>query len=487
MPADFSPYIDLRIFDKSPGDIYRDSIELARLTLPDFNLRIGTPEDAMFQAMAYISALNIASINRVPSRLMSGLIGIMGYQRNEGVPAEVDIDITLGTYDGGVIPGGTTFIYSVLFEDEVQEFVFQTTESVTLDPTDLETSFDYPSTTVTVQAFDVGIMPPITAGETMSVISSGTDIASVVVSSPANFVNGLEPDDDADYLSGATTYLQSLSSCLATSKQIDSYVLTQFANIVGRCKTHDLTSGNELSGDISVKRTEGVVTTYLDSNLATIETDAPHLFVVGDVVRVDIDGSSVSAIFNGTHEITDTSSTTFSFEKFAGNSSSTSVTASAYAGEDVPGYASIFAYGVNRLLTASEKTEILADVSDKLLAGISCEILDPTLVTLEISGEVSIRDTFVLEQVISSIENALIAFLSPVEYPFSADRIRYNQIVSLVNSVPGVAFVESLEITPTGSGWLPRHGDDLLFRYKGTLPIISSDDIDISYTQVRID
>lgn len=486
MPADFTPYIDLRIFDRSPGDVYRDAIEVARLTLPDFNLRIGTPEDAMFQAMAYISALNIAAINRIPSRLMGGLIGILGYQRNEGSFAEVDVDITLSTYDGGVIPAGTTFIYSALFEDEVQEFVFQTTETVTLDPTDLEESFDYPSTTITVQATEVGVMPPITAGETMSVISSGTDISSVVVSSPAFFVNGIEPDNDADYLSGATTYLQSLSSCLTTSTQIDSYIATQFQNTVGRVKTYDLTNGDELAGNISVKRTEGVIKTFLQSNVATIQTEAPHLFVVGDTVRVEIGGSSVSAIFNGEHEVTSVSNDTFSFSKFTGNSASTTVSASAYAGEDIPGYASIFAYGVNRMLTESEKTEILADVSDRILAGISCEILDPTLVTLEITASVAVRDTYVVEQVKSTIESALISYLSPLGYPFSLDRIRYNQIVSIVNSIAGVAFVESLEITPTGDGWLPRHGDDLLFRYKGTLPIISVDDIDITYTQVSV-
>lgn len=486
MPADFTPYIDLRVFDRNPGDIYRDSIEVARLTLPDFNLRIGTPEDAMFQAMAYISALNVAAINRMPSRLMSGLVGVMGYQRNEGSPAEVDVDITLSTYDGGVIPAGTTFIYSVLFEDEVQEFIFQTTETVTLDPTDLEESFDYPSTTITVQSTEVGIIPPISAGETMSVISSGTDIASVVVSSPAMFVNGLEPDNDSDYLSGATTYLQSLSSCLTTSLQIDSYISTQYQNTVGRVKTYDLTRGDELNGDISVSRSEGLIKTFLQSNLATIQTEAPHLFVVGDIVRVEIGGSSVSAIFNGEQEITATSSDTFSFVKFGSNSASTSVSASAYAGEEVPGYASIFVYGINRLLTSSEKTAILADVSDKLLAGISCEVLDPTLVTLEITGDVSVRDTYVVDQVREAINSALVSYLSPNGYPI-LDRIRYNQIVSMINSIAGVAFVESLEITPTGSGWLPRHGDDLLFRYKGTLPIISADDIDITYTQVRVD
>jgi hypothetical protein len=47
-------------------------------------------------------------------------------------------------------------------------------------------------------------------------------------------------------------------------------------------------------------------------------------------------------------------------------------------------------------------------------------------------------------------------------------------------------YVESLTLTPTGSGWLPQHGSDILFRDKGTLPILSLDDIDITYTALDI-
>ena len=110
MPADFSEYIDLSVFDKEPGDIYRDSIELARLSLPDFNLRPGTPEDAIFQAAAYVSALNINAINRLPDRLMAGIVQILGYQRQEAISAEVDIEVTIGSYEGGNIPAGTVFV-----------------------------------------------------------------------------------------------------------------------------------------------------------------------------------------------------------------------------------------------------------------------------------------------------------------------------------------------------------------------------------------
>jgi hypothetical protein len=109
MPADFSNYIDLKIFDISPGDIYLASLDVASLTLPEFNLRVGTPEDAIFQAMAYISALNIAAINRLPDRLMAAILLMMGVTRQEGIPAEVELTVTADSYEGATVPAGTLF------------------------------------------------------------------------------------------------------------------------------------------------------------------------------------------------------------------------------------------------------------------------------------------------------------------------------------------------------------------------------------------
>ena len=127
MPVDFSKYIDLTIFDDQPGDIYNSAIELAQLTMPEFNLRVGTPEDAIFQAASYIGALNIAAINRLPDRLMTGVMSLFGVVRQDAVPAEVDIDITMETYEGGNITSGTIFGYQTIFEDEIKEIIFQTT------------------------------------------------------------------------------------------------------------------------------------------------------------------------------------------------------------------------------------------------------------------------------------------------------------------------------------------------------------------------
>jgi hypothetical protein len=265
---------------------------------------------------------------------------------------------------------------------------------------------------------------------------------------------------------------------------VDSYLLTNYPGIITRAKTFDLTNGNTDSGNITNKRTSGVIKTFLNTNLATIETEAPHLFIVGDVVELDIFNSSVSATFNGEHTITQSSDTTFSFVKVAGNSASTVVTGSAYAGQDVSGYVTVVAYGNNTELTSPQKTGILSEVRAKSVAGLSIELIDPTLVTLEISGSMTLNEQYEQTALRQAIEDALVEFLSPASFSFNFDRIRQSQIIALISNIPGVIYVESLTLTPTGNGWLPKHDNDILFRDKGSLPILSLDDIDFTYTAI---
>jgi hypothetical protein len=482
MPADFSEYVDLRIFDKEPGDIYRDAIEIARLSLPEFNLRTGTPEDAIFQAMAYISALNVAAINRLPDRLMSGLVSILGFQRQEAVPAEIDVEITVASYDGALLPPGTTFVHRTIFQDEVQDYAFQLTDLLVIDAVDLEITQDYPSASATVRCLQGGIIPPISASTQFEVISSGTGIQSVIVRSPSNFANGINADTDEEYLAKATTYLRSLNSSLTRAAQIDAYLLNAYPEFVNRVKTYDLTNGDSTSGDIGINRVSDISNTFLLDDLATIETDAPHLFVVGDVVEVSITGNAASAIFNGEHEITATGESIFSFALVDSNSASTAVTGTVETGLEATGYATIFVYGLNRYLTSGEKSQLLADVRSRSIAGLTFDILDPTFVTLNVSGSVVVNELFNVDDVELAVTNALVDYLSPNSFPFGNDRIRKNQLISLISSIPGVVYVDELTLTPTGTNWLPKLGDDVLFRKKGTLPSITSGNIDIGYT-----
>ena len=186
----------------------------------------------------------------------------------------------------------------------------------------------------------------------MNVISAGTNIFTAIVASPSNFTNGVNGDTDSDYLSRSATYLRSLSSTINKSSQLDSFVLSSFPGVIGRVRSYDLTNGNTTSGDITVSRTSGVIGTFRDgtTNIGTVRTEAPHLFIAGDSVRLSNCGP-----FSGDFEVLATSASTIVFTSVGSNSASTVVTGSAYAGEDDPGYVSVFAYGLNTQINEQRK------------------------------------------------------------------------------------------------------------------------------------
>lgn len=487
MPADFTEYINLTVFDKEPGDIYRDAIELARLTLPDFNLRTGTPEDAIFQAMSYISAHNIASINRLPNRLMSGIVSLMGYQRQEAVSAEIDVEIYLDTYDGAVIPYGTTFTYDTIFEDEIVQYAFWTTEIVEIAAVDPETAIDYPSALVTLTCIEAGIIPPIEDNVDFTIVSSGTPIQSCTTASPNNFANGINADTDEDYLSRAATYIRSTTQALVRASQIEAYILTAYPDIVSRCKVYDLTNGDDTSGQIGVYRSQTIDSISLTSDVVTVILDEASTFVVGENITVSIIDATPAGIFNGNYEVTYSSGSTIRFALVHANVASTPITSgTVHIGDDVSGYVTIFVYGFNTYVNFLEKSSIIADVRNKAVAGLSFEILDPTLVSFDIGGEISVYSTYISADVQTSVENVLIDYLSPSTFPYSVDRIRNSQIVSLISQIPGVAYVSNINFSNYlgATDWIPTSDSDGRFKIKGTLPNINIGNIDITYVTI---
>jgi uncharacterized phage protein gp47/JayE len=485
MPADFSEYVDLTPFDLSAGDIYRDAISMARLTLPEFNLRVGTPEDAIFQAASYISALNVAAINRLPDRLMAGILLMMGVQRQDGFPAEISVVFTADSYDGATIPLGTTVSFEATFEDEIQEYVFVTTEVGEIQPVTSPGPGDpFPTIEISAQCTNPGLIPIVSAGDDLTILTSGTSLLSAEVGS--NFVNGIDPDTDSEYLARCVSYLNSLSSTLAKSTQVDSHVSSTYPGVVYKTKTYDLTNGDENLGDISVYRSASP--SYYGGNGTLVQINFPedHQFIVGDKIYVQGLNSTLnspSTALTSLYTVTQTTATSIKFS--LGYSASAAVatsSAAVIAADDQPGYATVFVYGNNENISSADKTKILIDLTNKSVAGLSYKIRDPEIVTLEISAEVVLSEDYDQEPLQETIKYAIVDYLSPLGFPYSEDRVRQTSIISLIASVPGVLYVKSVTVTPTGDGWLPQIDSDAQFAYKGSLPSIAIDDISITFT-----
>jgi len=244
MPADFSEYVDLRMHDASPTDIYLGAIELARLTLPEFSLRTGTVEDALFQAMSYMQMLSVAAINRLPSRIMEGVLKITGVSRNLGTRAVITVNVVLNEVTELTIPIGTTFRYSIDIGDgNSVSYSFMTTESHTIEATDIPVGETLPQAEIELTSQFVGLhILPATGGELIceTVLP---DLGSV------SFVDytsvGSNPEDDATYLSRCVETLRSFTSANITAQQIRAYVLTT-ESVVSRCKVYDLSNSQNV-------------------------------------------------------------------------------------------------------------------------------------------------------------------------------------------------------------------------------------------------
>lgn len=302
MAADFSQYVDLTVYDVQPVDIYLGAIELARRTLPEFTLRQGTPEDALFQAFAYMSALSVGTINRVPPRLMEGLVKMIGMERRFGSRARVVVDMTARDNDDEtVIPAGTIFAYTETLAGISTQYTYQLVEEIVI-PSHIST----PQTEQAVlYSQNVGIHPVLTAGDVLVPLSVVSDLDSVVVATAITipdppdavypFVNGVEPESDVTYLSRARTFLSSLNETLVTAKQVQSYILANYPN-VGRCYVADLTKVDETGVGESTRlggaQDTGYITIYAYGNKQLLQA-ADQTEIVADVTAKSTAGISV--------------------------------------------------------------------------------------------------------------------------------------------------------------------------------------------------
>ncbi len=398
MPADFSQYINLRSFDASPTEVYLDSVDYARLVLPEFTLRQGTPEDAIMQAVSYISALNIAAINRLPDRLMSGILGMLGVQIDDGTQAFIDVRFTGIDYDGTSIPQGTILRYDYEFLGEQESVYFETVEEGVIDAVVYTGTEELPSVVVECRSLDVGELLPLTAGLDMIIDSPTSNVLSATIEEIVS--NGTNQEISEDYLNRAVQYLGSLSSAFAKASQIDGYVLSDFVGTVSRCKTYDLTN--------------------YESGMQ-------------------------------------------------------------WSDADETGYVTVFVYGINAQLSTDEKLDILVAIQDRTVAGLELYVVDVNEVTLSVELDATFSSGYELSVVESNIKSVISSTFSPNNYRFT-DKIRKSEFIAAVSAVPGVIYVESLDIAVESGPATITVGGDVAFSLKGTLPAVPVTEITTTLT-----
>jgi uncharacterized phage protein gp47/JayE len=242
MSVDFSPYVNLRIYDKDAGELYLGALDLLQMNVPQLVVRPGTIEDALVQAFAYISTVAVNHINALPNKLLEGLTSFMGVPRRSGTYATVSGTFTSLDYNGGTIEAGTTLEHSFQIGGQTYREYYETIDPVTIEPVTPDPLADppteLPKAVATLFAVEQGEMQPIANNSVLTIINVQPTTDSAVAGS--DFTQGTFEESDEEYVARAATFLRSLSATLATASQVEAFIVSAFP-YVNRVKAYDLT------------------------------------------------------------------------------------------------------------------------------------------------------------------------------------------------------------------------------------------------------
>ncbi len=455
---DFSPYVDLTLYDQQPADIYTNAVAYTALALPEFAPRTGTVEDAILQAMSYVAGQVIASINRLPDGLMEGVLRLLDFNRVEGEFATATVYFTSTDTNGLTIPVGTKVSYTETIEGDTVQHTFQTLAAATI-PEGSSTS-----SAVTLQAEAPGEKPSLSAGQQMTILTSSNRIFQSFLAT--DLIQGAAAETDGEYFARGTAYISSLSAGLVTNTQIQNYVLSNFRDAY-RVKSYDLTYVSDIVPTV-MARSSGVVT-------ATVAQD--YGLLAGDVVRVySADPSS----FNGFFAVVSSNASAITWNQTGTNTTAT-VPGLVESLEDVivgttadtAGYITIFCSGAGGAsLTPEQKAEIQVDVDGKTTAGLTIAIEDAIVCEFQVAVSIVVKQGYNALTVSTAVEEYLETLMSPNVWGWESV-VRKNAIIARTAQIEGVDYVTALTFTLEPTSAILAEVDaitgDIEFFYRGTL------------------
>lgn len=237
---DFSPYVDLTIYDKDAGDVYYDAITYAQnVALPEFNPRAGSIEDALLQAFSYATAEMVGSINRIPNGLMEGILNLYGFERIQSVSARLTLMVEMYSDDGATILAGSLFSYDA----DGETLFFATVSDLVIGAGDFTGS-------VQAECLTVGTIAEISNGTQLTPISGVAGVLSAMAT--GTMVQGEDEETDISYFTRGATFLASRSNAVATATQMQN-ALAAYSPEIQRAYVSDLTKFKYMRVDSIVR------------------------------------------------------------------------------------------------------------------------------------------------------------------------------------------------------------------------------------------
>lgn len=484
MPADFNNYVNMIAEDVSPGDIYIGAIDLARLTLPEWKIRQGTPEDALLQAAAHMNHLTVSYINRLPPRIMEGVGRLIGITKDEGSRASIEVTFTLNQDTGIDMPAGTQFYYEITSGGEQFQYNYETITDIVV----ADWSGTPASISVLLKSTEVGIHPVVATGTEFISQSVMFEIESVLAQQSGTAQTGTSTSITLAATASATDDYYNNNTIEITGGTGQSTTKATITDYVGSSKVATVASWP--SGTPDATSVYRIDRTFL--NGANPEDPQNYL----SRVRNHIEGMStaITKVSHAKQSLLSSKDYIKRVKAYDLTNSGGTYPRLLAAPNDL-GYMTIFTYGQNRQLTTAEKQEVETYVADKSVAGLTVGCLDMDLIDFEVTVDVKYDSVYNQAALTTDLKNAILRAFSPSGFSGSDEGFTVGDVSTVCMNSGGVLFVDSvtLSVASGNSSSGTAHSSlynvtsgNIVFLAKGILPKLTSANLTTNLTAVTV-
>jgi Ubiquitin-activating enzyme E1 FCCH domain len=452
-------YIDLTLFDASSQEIFLTALDYARTAFPEFEPREGSIETVLLQAIALETQQAVYAINRLPGATVEVLLRLLDVERNNGAYASATVRFVGFTPETFTVPIGTRMFYQ---PNQDSDFILlETTSAVTGTQIKNISSIDQPlsSTTVTVVT---STRHGFSSGDTVTI--SGTGVTQLNASNKTITV--------IDGYTFTYTLTSAASHYSASTGEVTPSTGTPATAFVTARTTTITEDFNGLEADttftlLSVLPMIGSVT--LETSLlggVAAETDAEYFnratAILGRLSAALTTSFQIEQFIVGSGlypdayriKVVDNNDATR-----AGGLAGKVMIAAAPA--DVTSTNFLSGYGDGSVTVDDPdygvKDEIYDGVAERIYALLDAVVVDPALVTFEVTAEVKLPDGITAASSSDACEETLANYLSPNTWDWSTS-VRVNELIYKLRNtyvtvgtltLPATDYVSSVTITPT--------------------------------------
>lgn len=255
---DLTPYVDLRIFDRDPQDVFDLAIQNLRVLMPEWEPRETNTEVMLLESLSLPIAELMFAVNRLPGAITEILFRLYGIERDYGTPPSTTVTFTLSDNGGHSIPAGTRV-----------RLVTPTFEPVVFT-TDVDLDIAQGSITGTVAATGDRFTDEVNetiAGTSLEILDAITFVDRA--NTATTVLGGVSPEEDEEWLNRGVQRFARLSETLVLPKHFVAAALEE--PYVTRA--YALDNYNPAAGSGSVGSHPGyiAVAVYGDGSLVTTE------------------------------------------------------------------------------------------------------------------------------------------------------------------------------------------------------------------------